>query len=261
MENKMIQINKSEILKLRQNDKNNPRFLEDYGFSILIPTFDYECFFTHFIYEVAKKIAKLRKKQKALDKKHLNIFAKMYEANKNLIGVYEIMAKATGALYAELYYKTTLPTLAILGQLTDYRVGDILASYDLGSTDKVIQVNEAKRLLMDIVKERVLFDLIVTGGKSQSYDISSNNQIDIRLNDALATYGLAQVLSNILGDGTYINISLDEGLSLTEPQLGITRKVEYDIKEYYKIYEMIHGKSEDKEKNYHISRIRQIPNS
>lgn len=258
MNNNLLQIIRNELNGGKEN-KNTHHFLEDYGFSLLIPTFDYECLYEHMIYQIGPKVAKIRKQQKALDKKYLKIFQEMYDANKDLIEYYEVVAKAAGAFYAEHYYKAVIPTSPVLEQPNDPRVGDLLSSYDIGSTNEETKVNEAKRFLMDIVKERVLFDLIVTRGKSQIYDVSANNTNDIRLRDALATYGLMQILSNFLGNGIYLIVSFNKGILLVEDTMGKDKKLECDIEEYYNLYKRVHEEFDARKKESPVTRSLQIP--
>lgn len=186
--------------------------LRSIGFSLLIPTFDYECAYSHLMYgNLGKETERLRKYQKKLDKKGIKTVFQTYnqlsESDKN---IYMMAATDTATFFVEKYFDKIRTKSFTLGTIKDERVADNLAKYKLGSNDREEANSAAKQLVIDIVKERVLFDLLATYGDDLSYEISLNSLNDVRIQDALATYGLMQIQSSLVGNAIIIRLSLRE---------------------------------------------------
>lgn len=231
----------SNILTTKKTNASN---LGDLGFSVLIPTFDYECVYTESIINVGGRIARVRKAQKRIDKKKIKFILKTFNnIPEELRDRYEIIAKSAGAFYAEKFYKYIIAKSHHLEQLRDTRVIELLSSYDLASSDSIKAEQEAKRLLMDIIKERIMFDLLSTNGQEQRYDMCINNIHDTRLPDSFSTYGLLQITGTLFkSNGVYLKASVS-GVAIEEDIFCQKKITECDIEEYYKKYMLYHNQN------------------
>ena len=234
---------KNELVESKKFDKKIlPKKLcfEDLGsigFIMLIPTFDYECSYTPFIVEVGNIIAKIRNKQKRLDKGNLRrVFETWYTLTEEEKFSYQVIAMSAGAFFAEKFYKSIMTKCGAIEKMGDERAINLLTNYDLDNCDKELTEFEARRLLMDIIKERVLFDLLASNGDEEMYDVSLNNIHDTRIPDALSTYGLMQILGTLSREnGIYLKVSKNS-VSYIEQIYKKQKVIECDILEYYQKY-------------------------
>lgn len=186
--------------------------LKEIGFDLLIPTFDYECNYSHLMYgTLGRDIEGVRNHQKKVDKKSIKTVLENYnQLSVTDKYIYETAAKDTAKYFMEQFYgkiKTKSFRLAII---KDERVIANLSKYNLSSENEEEAEMAAKQLIIDIVSERVLFDLLATYGEDQEYEVSLNSLEDVRIQDALATYGLMQIQSSLVGNPICIRISLRE---------------------------------------------------
>ncbi len=213
---------------------------EDLGsidFLLLIPTFDYECSYTTLINEVGDIIAKIRHKQKNLDRKNLRyVFENYLNLSEEEKFEYQVISMSAGAFFAEKFYKNIMAKCDTIVKIDDERAIELLINYDLDNYDKELAEFEAKRLLMDIIKERIFYDLLASNGCEDIYDVSLNNIHDTRIPDALSTYGLMQVLGTLSKEnGIYIKVSKNS-ISYIEQIYKKQKVTECDILEYYQKY-------------------------